>query len=256
MAAALVQSKVGTSALATTTVAFDAAPSAGNLLILSIASDAYNGSPDSGWTESTGMEQQTFHGGYKWWRVAVDATNSFTYTIGGAFASFWVFEEWSGLTSTPYDVSAGQFQQSFVQTYGTPTLTPSTGERLLHATIGTSQNATAQGVPGGWTSSFTAVNGTGGGTGETLAVATATRAVTGDGSTGFSTTATWTPQSAQSATAMIASFNVAGAASPPVNTVAPVVTGTPTQGQTLTTDDGTWTNTPTGYTYQWQRFTP
>lgn len=41
----------------------------------------------------------------------------------------------------------------------------------------------------------------------------------------------------------------------PVNTVAPVVSGTVAQGQTLSTTDGTWTAAPaiTGFTYQWQR---
>ncbi len=44
------------------------------------------------------------------------------------------------------------------------------------------------------------------------------------------------------------------AATPPANTVAPVVTGTATVGQTLSTTDGTWTGTATiTYTYQWQR---
>jgi hypothetical protein len=38
-----------------------------------------------------------------------------------------------------------------------------------------------------------------------------------------------------------------------VNTATPVVTGTATQGQTLTTTKGTWNNTPTNFTYQWQR---
>lgn len=42
-------------------------------------------------------------------------------------------------------------------------------------------------------------------------------------------------------------------ASAPVNSVAPAVTGTPAVTNVLTTDNGTWTNTPTGYTYQWQR---
>jgi hypothetical protein len=41
----------------------------------------------------------------------------------------------------------------------------------------------------------------------------------------------------------------------PQNTVAPVVTGVGYVGQTLTTTDGTWTGSPTGYTYQWQRNT-
>lgn len=41
---------------------------------------------------------------------------------------------------------------------------------------------------------------------------------------------------------------------PPVNTVAPVVSGTAQVGQTLSTTNGTWTGTPPiTYTYQWQR---
>jgi hypothetical protein len=43
--------------------------------------------------------------------------------------------------------------------------------------------------------------------------------------------------------------------SPPVNTVAPVVSGSGVVGQTLTTTNGTWTANPSSitYTYQWQR---
>lgn len=51
---------------------------------------------------------------------------------------------------------------------------------------------------------------------------------------------------------------VADPATPPVNTIAPAVTGTPNVGQTLTTDDGTWTGYPPPpytYTYQWQNNT-
>ena len=41
---------------------------------------------------------------------------------------------------------------------------------------------------------------------------------------------------------------------PPSNTAVPIVTGTPQVGQTLTTDNGTWTNNPTPpYAYDWQR---
>jgi hypothetical protein len=39
----------------------------------------------------------------------------------------------------------------------------------------------------------------------------------------------------------------------PVNTLAPVISGTPTTGQTLSTTQGTWTNNPTSYAYQWLR---
>ncbi len=41
----------------------------------------------------------------------------------------------------------------------------------------------------------------------------------------------------------------------PVNSVAPAVTGTTHFGLTLSTDNGTWSNAPTSFTYQWQRDT-
>lgn len=44
-----------------------------------------------------------------------------------------------------------------------------------------------------------------------------------------------------------------GSASVPVNVVVPVVTGTTTEGQTLTGTDGTWANSPTAYARQWLR---
>ena len=39
----------------------------------------------------------------------------------------------------------------------------------------------------------------------------------------------------------------------PTNSKAPSITGTAQQGQTLTEHHGEWTNSPTGYTYQWMR---
>jgi len=39
---------------------------------------------------------------------------------------------------------------------------------------------------------------------------------------------------------------------PPVNTALPKITGKAQQDQTLTATTGTWTNTPTSYTYAWQ----
>jgi hypothetical protein len=41
----------------------------------------------------------------------------------------------------------------------------------------------------------------------------------------------------------------------PVSTVAPVVSGQSMQGQTLNASTGSWSPTPTSYTYQWQRST-
>lgn len=45
--------------------------------------------------------------------------------------------------------------------------------------------------------------------------------------------------------------------SAPVNTVAPAITGTPTQNQVLTASNGTWNGSPAPtYTYQWNRCAP
>lgn len=192
MAISLVKSNKGTSALATTTASFGSATTAGNLIVLAFAADDYNGTPGAGWTQSTGMEQQTFHGGYLWWRISTGETN-FSYTIGSASNSAWVIAEFSGVHATPFDISNGQFIQTSTFAYTTPSIIPTTGSRLLCAMMGGSiGGASLAGQTWGtWLNSFTGIDSSGSGGGGTNDIAgLAYRLVTGDGSTGFSSGAT------------------------------------------------------------------
>lgn len=213
--------------LATVTVNF-AAAGAGNLLVLTVAADDYRttsgtGRPEStGWTLPTGGAQQTFLGHYLWYKVASGGETSVQYTIGSPSPSCWCFAEYSGMDASPYDTSNGQFAQSTLQTYTTPAVVPSAGERLLVGTIGgSSGGAWASLDMTSWLNSFVEIADIG----TTLASGTrdiqglASLAVTANGSTAYSTGATY-PTVAQSRTAIIVSFKVAStstASHPPLS---------------------------------------
>lgn len=67
-----------------------------------------------------------------------------------------------------------------------------------------------------------------------------------------SETPAWTAATSSSFVADAVAFRPVVAPAPS-NTVAPVATGTVLVSQTLSVTNGTWTNIPTSYSYQWQR---
>lgn len=193
MAASIVQFAKGTSTSAVTSgIGFASAPASGNVIVLGFSADDYNGTPDSGWTQSAEMEQQGFLGHYLWHRVS-DGGNSFQYTIGSGTNSAWVLLEIAGLdTGDLVDDSQGAVTNSFATTYTTPNITPSTGDRLLLALLGKSTTANDQSPDWtGWTNSFThiASSGPASASGSYNACSFAYREVTGDGSTAYNTNA-------------------------------------------------------------------
>lgn len=214
MAATVVQSAEGTSTLATVTASFATTPTNGNIIVLCFAADDYNGTPNAGWTQSTGMaiEGGSYHGGYVWWKVASGGSNSFQYTIGSASPSAWVLLEISGLDGSPYDVSNGQNVNASGYQYTTPSITPTAGDRFIVAAFGGS-NAAAGDISGdyvNWTNSFTHARSSGnpGTSGARDCIGVGYRSVTANGSTSYSTGVDF-PNTVQSRSGMIIAFKVA-----------------------------------------------
>jgi hypothetical protein len=227
----VVQTNTGSGTTATTAPTLPGGVTAGNLIVLTYAADDYNGSPNAGWTQSTGMEQQTFHGGYLWWFIATSNGQTIpSYTVGSAVRSHYNIAEYEGpFDAAPYDVSQGQFQQASTITYTTPAITPTSGSRLLIAGLNFQQSTADIAAPGTWQNGFTQVTSSVlNGANPRLAVGQARLVVTANGSTAYSSGATMgTSQVAGSESGLIIAFK-AGASS------GSNLTATPADAEALT----------------------
>ena len=183
-----------------------------------------------------------FHGSYIWWRISAGETN-FTYIINSATSSSWVLQEFAGCHATPYDVSEGQYANLSGITYTTPTCVPTTGNRLLVASMGaSSSSADISGAYTSWLNSFTAILDNGQSAGARTHVGTAYRLVTGDGSTSFSSGVTYAANP-QSRSGLIIAFKEAAGTSVTVNVTGQAATASVTS---LSSVNGVASVSPTG----------
>lgn len=198
----------GTGTTASVTPTLGVATVANNLLILTVAADDYNAAPPAFWIERTGGRQHTFHGGYLWDHLCTGGDTIAAYSIGSAVRSAWTLVEYEGPFDTSrYDISAGQNTTASSQTYTTPNITPTAGDRLLVAGLQWQNGGSDLIALTGFTNSFTqAAAVLYNGANPRLSLAQTKRVVTANGSTAYGTGGTTTPNNFNSASAIIAAF--------------------------------------------------
>jgi hypothetical protein len=169
----------GTSAVIT----LPSATSASNLLVISIGADVTMQTL-SGWTLRTSQVNDMGH--YMWTKQG-DGASSWTFTADASLPGVWYVEE---IENGTYLTATGQNNVSSQTTYGTTTLTPTAGERRMLASIGSLHNSSTRTLSG-WTNSYVEQSDQCSNVPARPLQGTAALEVTANGSTGYSTTATY-----------------------------------------------------------------
>jgi hypothetical protein len=197
----LVQSNSGTNdGVTNITPTLPGATTAGNTIIIKVSSAGTLSTP-SGFVSRS--PQVNIQGCYHFDKLVASGNSSDLPTMvqGGAFNAIWIVEEWSGITAfkTSNGANSGF---SGGGSFSTGTVTPSAGATLFSAYMGVSASSTpdtfAAGDPQSWTNSFTgtvslARTGSAGSGRDSMVGGSATFQATADGSTAYSTAATFTP---------------------------------------------------------------
>jgi hypothetical protein len=174
------------------------ATTAGNSIIILVCSAGVLSTP-SGFTSRS--PQVNILGGYLFEKLVAsgNSTDLPTMAQGGTFNAVWFVAEYSGMTA--YKTSTGVAGGNGVNgSYSTGSITPSAGATLLigyDAVTAQFSNTYGANDPTSWTNSFTSEQsllrtGVAGSGRDSFAAGWATRQVTADGSTSYSTAATHT----------------------------------------------------------------
>lgn len=177
----LAQQNTGTWSGTSVTVTLPSTPASTSCLILFVAGNTTLSTP-SGWTLRE--SQVNYMGHYCYTRTGT-TQSSWTVSTAAGQGTWWLGE----VTNAAYDASASANATAFDTTYTTPLIVPTTGTRMLLASIG-SLSSTGVRTASGWTNSFNEVADICQATADNPMQGVATRTVTSNGSASYSTAAT------------------------------------------------------------------
>jgi hypothetical protein len=201
----IVQQNSGLSTGTGFTVTTPGASNASNRLVLFVAGNT-TVTTLSGWTLRTSQVNQMGHYLYD---KAGDGASSWTWANASGQLTWAIFEVGAG----GYDIASSANNGTGTNTYNTPTLTPTAGTREVLASLASLSNTAARTISG-WTNSFVEL--------VDLCQATADNPMQGvaslddiaaNGSTGYSTTGTYS-QPSTGRSAIIAAYSTSAGAAP------------------------------------------